>query len=207
MGEKIEESPMQLSIFDLTPDTTPTILKFPNPYKAQRLRNLADSMMTQIEAKLNPPIANQRTTARRARIIRSIIEDGKNLQQIQSWLYAMADASSEGTLPDILAHITTKSQLQQLQIFHSGQWRDSEIQSFFDDRNGYNTDSIKRLAKAKLTNVKRVKQAINALQVLHQPKPVNPVESQIKQLEYELLVRKLLDISLLLNLFAIAPRE
>jgi methylase of polypeptide subunit release factors len=103
----------------------------------------------------------------------------------------MADACEEGTLPDILAHITTKSQLHQLRIFHCGQWRDSEIQSFFDDRNGYNTDSIKRLAKAKLTNVKRVKQAITALQSLSQPEPVNLIQQQIKNLEFDLIGTKI----------------
>jgi len=35
---------MQLSIFDLQPDSIPTIIKYPNPRKAQRLRDLAESM-------------------------------------------------------------------------------------------------------------------------------------------------------------------
>ena len=181
----------QLSIFDLIPHNTPTILKYPNPRKAEKLRDLADAMTTKIEEKLNPPISKQRTTRRRARIARSIIEDGKNLQQIQSWLYAMADACEEGILPNILNHISTKTQLQQLQIFYCGKWRDNEIQSFFDNKNGYNSDSIKRLKKAKLTNVKRIKQALCALQKLHQPEAINPIEQQIKDLEYDLIGQKI----------------
>jgi hypothetical protein len=191
MSDTIEESLMQLLLFDLIPNINPTVLKVPNPHKAQRLRDLADSMRAKIKDKLNPPIANQRTTARRARITRSIIQEGEKQQQIQSWLYAMADACEEGTLPDILAYITTKSQLQQLQIFHSGQWRDSDIKSFFDDRNGYNPDKIKRLKKAKLTNLQTVLKAIDALLSLPQPQPINPIESQIKQLEYDLIGRKI----------------
>jgi hypothetical protein len=41
-------------------------------------------MDKQIQEKLNPAIANQRTTGRRARIAAGIREDGRKLQQIQA---------------------------------------------------------------------------------------------------------------------------
>ncbi|NQZ63689.1 MAG: SAM-dependent DNA methyltransferase, partial [Crocosphaera sp.] len=101
----------QLSIFDLPLQDTPTKLRYPNPKKAKKFRDLADRMQSQIDNKLNPAIGQQRPTRRRARIAASMREDGEKLALIQAWLYAMADALDEGTLPRILSDISTKTQL------------------------------------------------------------------------------------------------
>jgi hypothetical protein len=155
--------------------------------KAQKLKNLADSMSDKIKEKLNPPISNQRITSRRARIADSMKNEGERLQQIQSWLYAMGDACEKEALPDILNNIANKTQLQELQRFYSNSWKDDDIQCFLDDKSGYNTDSIKRLQKANINNVEQLKQAVEALQKLYQPEPVNPVELQIKDIERSLI--------------------
>ncbi|WP_042711104.1 hypothetical protein WH8501_00270 [Crocosphaera watsonii WH 8501] len=63
---------LQLSIFDLPVQDTPTKLRYPNPKKAQKFRDLADRMQSQIDNKLNPAIGQQRPTRRRARIAASI---------------------------------------------------------------------------------------------------------------------------------------
>jgi len=60
---------MQLSIFDLVPDPLPTQLRYPNPRKAQKLRELAASLQSQIDKKLDPAISHQRPTRRRAGIL------------------------------------------------------------------------------------------------------------------------------------------
>jgi hypothetical protein len=178
---------MQLSLFDLPPFKSQNLLTFPNPKKAQRLRDLAEAMTQEIEQKLNPGIASQRPTARRARIARSIIKTGEQLVEIQAWLLGMADALETGNLPDILAKITTKAQLQQLQIFSDESWRDSELDAFFTDNNPYNTDAVKRLRKANLTNSYLVKQAILALKELYQPTPLDSKQREIRELEFNLI--------------------
>ncbi len=155
---------LQLSIFEhITPHHNRTLLRFPNPRKAEKLRDLADSMSDKIEEKLNPAIANQRPTARRARIAGSIREDGEKLQQIQSWLYAMADAAAQGVLPDILDHITTKSQLDLLFTFFHQRWPSENIKQIFLNPNGYYSARLKRLHRAKIYNVKQVTEAIASL--------------------------------------------
>ena len=70
--------------------------------KADKLRTLADKMEKQINAKLNPPIGEQRTTARRARIASNMREQGEHLQKIQEVLYYMAGAIQANRLPPIL---------------------------------------------------------------------------------------------------------
>lgn len=46
----------QLSIFDLPVQDTPTKLRYPNPKKAKKFRDLAERMQSQIDNKLNPEI-------------------------------------------------------------------------------------------------------------------------------------------------------
>ncbi|MHC4397995.1 MAG: hypothetical protein ACYS1A_20320 [Planctomycetota bacterium] len=62
-------------------------LQTTDPKKAAHLRKSADGMTKTIEAKLNPPIGEQRTTARRARIAQSMREEGQQLKEIQFKLY------------------------------------------------------------------------------------------------------------------------
>ncbi len=176
---------LQLSIFEhITPHHNRTILRFPNPRKADKLRDLADSMSDKIEEKLNPALANQRPTARRARIARSIREDGEKLQQIQSWLYAMADAANIGVLPDILSHITTKTQLEPLYSFTHERWSDERIAECFHN-NPWNWGD--KLRRAKLHNLTLVKLASASLQSLHQPAPIDPIQRQIQDLEQDII--------------------
>ncbi len=44
----------QLSIFDLPVQDTPTKLRYPNPKKAQKFRDLAERMQSQIDAEAKP---------------------------------------------------------------------------------------------------------------------------------------------------------
>ncbi len=118
----------QLSIFDLPLQDTPTKLRYPHPKKASKFRDLAARMQSQIDNKLNPPIGQKRPTKRRASMAAEMRQDGEKLQLIQSWLYAIADALDEGTLPRILSDISTKTQLSTLFDFQHESWGDQEIQ-------------------------------------------------------------------------------
>jgi hypothetical protein len=177
---------MQLSIFDLTPDSTPTRLRYPDPSKARKLRELADSLQSQIDKKLDPAIGYQRPTRRRAGIVASMREDGKRLQQIQSWLRAMADGAENGTLADILGNITTKTQLEVLYSFCYHRWRDEAINRVLADKS---CDWYGKLVRANLNSLGRLKKAIAALQALDCPAPEDLAIVRIRELERALIGR------------------
>ncbi|MCH2246346.1 MAG: methyltransferase [Crocosphaera sp.] len=176
----------QLSIFDLPVQDTPTKLRYPNPKKAKKFRDLADRMQSQIDNKLNPAIGQQRPTRRRARIAASMREDGEKLALIQAWLYAMADALDEGTLPRILSDISTKTQLSDLADFRDPKWRDDSI------KRGLAVDGWARsLLRANLGTVSSVRKAILALEELHQAPVIDPKVKQIAEIERSLIGAKI----------------
>jgi len=156
---------MQLSIFDLVPDPLPTQLRYPNPRKAQKLRELAASLQSQIDKKLDPAISHQRPTRRRAGI-----------------------EAETGTLPDILQQITTKTQLEVLYSFCYHRWQDEAINRVLADRTG---DWYGKLERANLNSLDRIKRAITALQSLDSPAPEDPAIIQIRELERALIGRNI----------------
>ncbi|MEL4896525.1 SAM-dependent DNA methyltransferase [Crocosphaera sp. Alani8] len=170
----------QLSIFDLPMQDTPTKLRYPNPKKAKKFRDLADKMQSQIDNKLNSAIGRQRPTRRRARIAASMREEGEKLSLIQAWLYALAYALDEGTLPRILTEISTKSQLSDLADFR-------DISDDYIQR-GLAVDGwAKSLLRANIRTVPRVRSAISALGELHHPPVVDPKIKKIAELECQLI--------------------
>ncbi len=172
----------QLSIFDLPLQDTPTKLRYPNPKKASKFRDLAERMQSQIDNKLNPAIGQQRPTRRRARIAASMREDGEKLALIQAWLYGMADALDEGTLPRILSDISTKTQLSILYDLKHPSWRDHLIPQHLTP-DGW----ASCLLRANIRTVKSIKQAISALEELHQSPVIDPLVKQIQEIERNLI--------------------
>ncbi len=65
---------------------------------AERLFDMAQSMQKAIDYKMNPPIANQRLTRRRANIASSMRSDGVRLMKIQIALYSLAWAWKSDTI-------------------------------------------------------------------------------------------------------------
>ena len=177
----------QLSIFDLQPISDCSPLRYPNPQKADSLRLLADSMQRAIDSKLNPAISQQRPTRRRARIAASLASEGERLQKIQSWLYAMALAAERGDLPDILAFVTTKTQLETLLTLSHDSWTDDKIERIFKNPNGAYTDWLNRLKRANITSLAQVQRAIAALASLNAPNSLDSVAAEIRSLEYDLI--------------------
>jgi hypothetical protein len=178
---------IQLSLFDTEPHCDPSPLRYPNPQKADYLRLLADRLQPTIDNKLNPAIAQQRPTRRRATIAASLAQEGERLQQIQSWLYAMATAAARGDLPDIIAHITTKTQLEMLLTLSHDSWTDDKLLRIFKNPNGAYTDWLNRLKRAKLASLSQVKKAIAALKTLHNPTPLKEVAAEIRSLERDII--------------------
>lgn len=76
------------------------------------LRDAADAMSKSINKKLNPAIAQQNHTSRRARIAAGMFDDGVALQRIQRACYLVADGLQQETLPYVMRSISTKKQIQ-----------------------------------------------------------------------------------------------
>lgn len=182
---------VQLNLFSLIPQNsdTPLIFNTCDPAKSIRLQQMADKMQKAIDAKKNSAIGQQRPTARRARIAQTMYEEGLMLEQIQSWLYALADAASIGKLPDILNQITTRAQLKILQSFSKSSWTDEDIRRVFTCPNYDDWRSI--LTKAGINSIAQTKSAIAALKQLHHFPQPDEVNLQIRQLECDLIGRKL----------------
>lgn len=182
----------QLSIFDL-PNTGQTSLciRIPNPHQAAKLRQLAAALQETIDAKKNPAIAQQRPTRRRLEIAEGMYEEARLLQQIQSWLYAIADAALVGELPDILKGISTKTQLAILRKMSSKTWNEEDIKKVFKSDEGEYACWKSALKRANIHNWQQASEAIAALKQLHSPPKEDPIEVQIRRLETKLVGMKL----------------
>ncbi len=152
--------------------------------KAENLLKLADKLQSQIDNKLNPAIGQQRPTRRRASIAASMYEDGQRLLQIQSWLRAIAKQLKEGSLPGVLKDIGSKTQLEVLLNFSKFPLKDTRIERILEDRE---YDSTKKLLRANLNTVFRIRQAIEALESLSDYKPEDPAIRKLKDLERGLI--------------------
>lgn len=89
------------------------------PSEAERkiikgLRESAEAMQAQIEAKRNPPIGQMAVTARRASIAGNIAAQADLMEQIQKAMRVLADAIENGTLPDSLKGVTKKTQVEDI---------------------------------------------------------------------------------------------
>lgn len=182
---------VQLSLLDLALQENDKSFVFGNsdPIKANRLRQMADKMQKAIDAKKHSAIGQQRPTARRARIAQGMYEEGLRLEQIQSWLYALANAAETGVLPGILNQINAKTQLEIFQSLSKTTWTDENIQRVFVAE-AY-ADWRGSLAKAGIHSFTQAKTVIAALKQLHQNPQPDPVELQIRRLEQGLIGRKL----------------
>lgn len=82
--------------------------------RVAKLRKTADGMEKQIDAKLNPAVADQNPTPRRSRILEGMRAEGERMQRIQGMLRAIADQTEAGTLDKSLANVSTKAEIETL---------------------------------------------------------------------------------------------
>ncbi|MEW6115648.1 MAG: DNA polymerase III subunit beta [Nitrospirota bacterium] len=85
-----------------------------NAKRIASLRKVADGMTKQIEEKLNSATSKQRPTRRRAKIADSLEQEGRTLQKVQHALNAIADGLESGTLPESLAKLSNRVQVDDL---------------------------------------------------------------------------------------------
>jgi predicted RNA methylase len=88
-----------------TEPTDPAPRPRPKAELADRLRTLADGMNKDIDAKMNPGIAQQNPTRRRHAIAESMREDGKRLQLAQIILRAAADCHDGSEAPEWISEL------------------------------------------------------------------------------------------------------
>lgn len=81
---------------------------------AERLKDLAKSMDKVIDEKINSATSKQNPTPKRMRVAAGMREEGKALQEIQSTLFALADAHLNGKMDKypLLLAIRTKRQAE-----------------------------------------------------------------------------------------------
>ncbi|MBT1695915.1 methyltransferase [Fulvivirgaceae bacterium PWU4] len=70
----------------------------PNEEVAKKLQALADGMQKQIDSKINPAISKLRPTKRRMGIAAVMRDEGYELKELQTFLYALADAHRSGKI-------------------------------------------------------------------------------------------------------------
>jgi hypothetical protein len=170
-------------------------LLFPNPRKAEKLRELADGMTEAITAKKHPPIASLPSTRRRARIADSLYQEGLRLEQIQFLLYALANHAELGNLPRILEGITAKTQLEVLASMSKDSWSDKDIEDVFAS-DGWYKEWVKKLKSASIRTPQQCKCAIAALKELGAERPKSTEETEaleISQLKREAVWQKIPD--------------
>lgn len=135
-----------------------TKLKKELPQKALKLEDLADKMENQIDAKLNPAIANQNMTSRRASIALSMETQGENMQKIQSALRLVAERMKDGTLPEQFYPIVSKKDVERLLArSYKNDWMIFIRKSNIDDYEKEAASSVEKkgiLSLKKLVNFK-----------------------------------------------------
>ena len=116
-------SAMPSPVVVVMPELLPPVVLPPKPARqpvvlaaslatATRLRALADALGLLIERKMQPAVANQNLTHRRAEMVRSMRQDGERLQELQQALRSLADLHETGNCPARVRKLTNKSAVE-----------------------------------------------------------------------------------------------
>jgi hypothetical protein len=144
---------------------------------AEKLRQSAEALTSQIEAKRNPAIAQQNPTARRARIAASMREDADRMELIQGKLCAMADGIEEGNLPDSLQGIRIRAVVEML------------VNWYYFPRDAQSIGQLERSGIRTEAEFEQAKKEMDALGPRLSSEPTK--EKLIAEMEMELLGRKI----------------
>ncbi|MEI2578033.1 hypothetical protein [Scytonema sp. PRP1] len=181
---------MQLSLFSLPQQDNFSldIFNIPDTKKAERLRELAASMQSIIDQKKNPAIGNQRATHRRKTIAQGIIQEGVELEIIQSWLLATAQMWETGNIPPRLRGFSQKLQVEALfRISQRGKTA-QEVQAVLNDK--YYQNWVKSLSRAGLHTPSEIVSAIEEIQICVKPEEIDTTKQQLNKLELEIIGMK-----------------
>jgi hypothetical protein len=182
---------MQLSLFNLIVEGDKPQLDIFNcasSSKANKLRELAKSMQDTIDNKKNPAIGNQRVTKRRKLIAQGMIEDGIELEAIQSCLIAIAEMWESGNIPEVLRGIKTKSQVETLRLISKRKNTLEQIEDMIKDENY--SDWLKILNRAEIYSANDILSAIVEIRKLVKPLHIDTTKQRLNELELEIIGMK-----------------
>lgn len=159
---------------------------------AEKLKDIADGMQKQIDAKLHSAISKQRPTARRMRIAAGMREDGYRMQEIQSILYALSQAHKTGTINDypFLKQVRNKAGAELINQYGNGTKHHWDMQRQLDS----NKEALQKLG---INNVFEWSLADTQKgEVLYKYSPAQVKkqtenERKVKELEMEVIGRKI----------------
>lgn len=182
---------MQLSLLSLVHnenDSPLNIFNIPDSEKAEKLRELATSMQSVINEKKNPAIGNQRATKRRKTIAQGIIEEGIELELIQSWLLAIAKMWESGNIPQVLRGIERKSQVEALFRISQRGKTISQIKEILEDE--YYQEWINSLSRARVNTASEILSAIIEIEMVAKPEEIDYTKQQLNKLKLEIVGMK-----------------
>lgn len=162
---------------------------------AEKLKSLADAMQPQINAKINSATSRQRPTAKRLMDAAAMRQDGYKMQEVQTVLYALADAHRTGQIKEFtyLKNIRSKSQVEHLNYYETSvkQNRSNEsLQNHFDRfKESYKRLGITSVFELSLANVQKrdLVQGFSPSVISNQ----NENEERIKALEMQVFFAKI----------------
>ncbi|NEU71731.1 SAM-dependent DNA methyltransferase [Hassallia byssoidea VB512170] len=181
---------MQLSLFSLPQQDNFSfdIFNIPDTKKAEKLRELAAQMQSIIDQKKNPAIGNQRATHRRKTIAQGIIQEGIELETIQSWIKAIAQMWEVGNIPPVLRGFYQKSQVEALYRISQRKNTPQDIQAIFNEENYQSW--LKSLSRAGLHTASEIVSAIEEIQQIVKPEEIDTTKQQLNKLELEIIGMK-----------------
>lgn len=177
------------------PEPTKPNLARKSSERGTKLREMADGMSKIVQAKLNPPIGDLRTTKRRADIAASIREEGRQLQLIQTWLYRLADAWDAGNVPSVLQGISSKKALEYFSKILASNWStakdydEKDIGEIWDTTSTYYDCWRRSLSSAGIYNARATLNACFELKSLGDS--INPAYFEIEELQREIIGLKI----------------
>lgn len=161
--------------------------------KAEKLRNLADNMQDVIDDKLR--CDRLEDTARRQRIAAGVRQDGYKLQQIQSCLYALAEAHESGDIvmkPPQLAKVSRKTEVETLLRGYNHYWTKTwDGTPPFDKPDSYDFDSVKRANRLGISNADEFRLCQEALKNMVEGRDRKRLEERKKQEELKRLEQRI----------------
>ncbi len=145
---------------------------------AGKLRDGADSLQKQIDAKRDPAIGHQNLTARRARIAEGMGKDADRIEDSQKRMRALADLNERGEVPQVLSRINNRATLDELRPGFEGA------------KPEYRNRDAERLKSAGI-NAGNFDEAAQAVKDLDTAKRVKSPEQLNRELERGLVGKKI----------------
>jgi protein-L-isoaspartate O-methyltransferase len=146
---------------------------------AQKLRRAADALQPKIDAKRDSGVSRQSLTARRARIADGMRADALRLEAVQRVLRHLADLHEHGSVPPVLAKITSAAAAERVQVWAN--------QGRIPDADGWCAAERQKLVRLGIDSVSNLREAWSLLAAPWDAKRPPTREEKQRTLERELV--------------------